>query len=87
VSPAWLAAIAAAVVAVPVAAKITQQVWTASAPWKRRRRRQVHVGQADVVCQARVAGIAHQHGICHGTKSDGPRRSSAPPARPELESS
>lgn len=38
-NPAWLAAIAAVVVAVPVAARITQQVWTASAPWKRRRRR------------------------------------------------
>jgi hypothetical protein len=37
--PAWLAAIAAAVVAVPAGAKITQQLWTASSPWKRQQRR------------------------------------------------
>lgn len=40
VSPAWLAAIAAAIVAVPVAARICQQLWAASSPWKRQRRRE-----------------------------------------------
>jgi hypothetical protein len=40
VSPAWLAAIAAAVVAVPVAARIWQQLWTATSPWKRQKRRE-----------------------------------------------
>jgi hypothetical protein len=39
VGPAWLGAIAAAVVAVPVAARLVQQVLTAGAPWKRQQRR------------------------------------------------
>jgi hypothetical protein len=37
--PAWLGAIAAAVVALPIAARLVQQVWTAGAPWKRQQRR------------------------------------------------
>jgi hypothetical protein len=40
VNPAWLAAIAAAIVAVPVAARICQQLRAASSPWKRQRRRE-----------------------------------------------
>jgi hypothetical protein len=39
VDPAWLGAIAAVIVAVPVAARITQQLVTASSPWKRQQRR------------------------------------------------
>lgn len=37
----WLAAIAAVIVAIPVAVKITQQVVSASSPWKRQRRREL----------------------------------------------
>jgi len=40
VGPAWIAAIAAVIVAVPVAAKIWQQLWTSSSPWKRQKRRE-----------------------------------------------
>lgn len=36
-----LAAIAAVIVAIPVAAKITQQVVSASSPWKRQKRREL----------------------------------------------
>jgi hypothetical protein len=36
---AWLGAIAAVIVAVPVAARLVQQMMTAGSPWKRRQRR------------------------------------------------
>jgi hypothetical protein len=41
VGPAWLGAGAAVIVAIPVAAKITQQVWVSGSPWKRQRRRKL----------------------------------------------
>lgn len=37
--PAWLGAIAGVVIAVPVAARLVQQLWTTGAPWKRQQRR------------------------------------------------
>jgi hypothetical protein len=41
VNAGWLAAIAAVIVAIPVAVKITQQVVSASSPWKRQKRREL----------------------------------------------
>jgi hypothetical protein len=39
--PAWVAAIAAVIVAVPVAARMLQQIRAASSPWKRRKRQEI----------------------------------------------
>lgn len=39
--PAWVAAIAAVIVAVPVAARMLQQLRAASSPWQRRKRQEV----------------------------------------------
>jgi len=41
VNAGWLAAIAAVIVAIPVAARMTQQMVSATSPWKRQKRREL----------------------------------------------
>jgi len=59
VGPAWLGAIAAAVVAVPVAARLVQQLWTAGAPWKRQQHR-------NLAFMRMAEWLAHENSISRG---------------------
>jgi hypothetical protein len=63
VSPAWLATIAAAIVAFPVAARICRQLWAASSPWKRQRRREaVWMRMAERFASATSQGYPDHYG-------------------------
>jgi hypothetical protein len=61
--PAWVGAIAAVIVAVPIAGRLVQQMWTAGAPWKRRKRRELAwLRMAEYLAAEQSHGYPEQYG-------------------------